>query len=199
MFENVNLDFGYDFEDTVVQNSNKIRSSCIRTKSTKIMNVNRVNDLKFTIGDLPEKDEIINIIGNGGFDLFSFVPFILEREIINELHLTTWSIAPQNLIELDKYITESNILKTILITGDMTVPRHTKELGIIKRMKKEHNNFEYKIAKLHAKLINVITNNNYYTVIGSANMTKNPRIENAVIFNSYDIYNFNKKWVYDLL
>ena len=54
-------------------------------------------------------------------------------------------------------------------------------------------------AKNHAKVVLLTDDTNYYVVEGSANFTANPRIEQFVLTNHKELFNFHKEWMNLLL
>lgn len=53
--------------------------------------------------------------------------------------------------------------------------------------------------KNHAKVTLCQIDKNYIVIEGSANFTSNPRIEQFVISNSIELYNFHKEWMNKIL
>ncbi|MDD2328602.1 MAG: hypothetical protein PHZ13_09865, partial [bacterium] len=47
----------------------------------------------------------------------------------------------------------------------------------------------------HAKVVLIRTDDKYYVIEGSANWTGNPRIEQNVLVQSRDLFEFHKGWM----
>jgi len=189
-----NLDKGLNDNKTLKSNrsyiSKEVKADYI--KKLKKENINSV------ITELPKKNVYHHIVSNGTFDYFGIIPRILELENGDfELYASTWTMNFKNTETLLNLYDVRRLTKITFICGDYLVSREPLVFNTIKEGLLERKQ-RIKPFKNHAKIILLSNGINYYVCEGSANFTANPRVEQNLICNSKDLYNFHKEWIEEL-
>lgn len=196
----------FDFEskgiDPIYQESKKEALAVKRSLRVKAKKEIRNDNFANIVNDcgLPGYDEMLLIKTNGASDCGSVFEY-LNQEIISELYLSTWVISRENIDQLMKWF-DSGAKKFVFVLS--TRLRELKKSNyaylIEKFNERKHLDFKLKVCNCHAKTFSVKTElSNFYSVTGSANWTENPRIENYIILNNKDNFDFNKEWMEDLV
>lgn len=165
-----------------------------------LRNDNLHNILK-SCGGLPQNNEIINFVSDGTSDTGGFFSEILrEFGIIDEMYLSTWTISRENVMRILKAFDGGQIKHfEFLINNGLLKTNSTKAIwGLINDEFKERN-IKFRAVNSHAKIFCVRCGDRFITVSGSGNWSENPRIENYFIIGGEDTFNFNKKWMQELL
>jgi hypothetical protein len=193
-------------KDSIVQDDNG-SISMRRVSFSKTITQNKRN-LRFKEildknGGLPAKDECLMIKSNGCSDTGSIFQYMIDQGTCKALYLSTWIISRTNIGYICKHIDNGNIVNlTFIISVRMKQMsggsgRATFNHLIEEFQKRDQVNL--KVCNCHAKTFSAQIDDNYYTVTGSGNWTKNPRIENYTVTNDKDIFYFNKDWMSELL
>lgn len=182
-------------EKNSVTNGMTSRSQKVKLK-VRFENRLKTNQVAKVIYELPLTDESIHIVSNGNFDYFTIIPRIIELAENNcdLFYFSTWTMSHENVMQiLDMF--DSGVFKNInALTGEYFRSRETAvysilEQGIEKRGQKLFSN------KNHTKVTLLKIGTDHYVIEGSANFTANPRIENFVLTNNEDLFNFHKEWM----
>jgi len=120
--------------------------------------------------------------------------FFLQITGKADVFITSWAISEIAMRQLFSFKKNGLIISLNLILDYRNKVRKEKELAFVKQF---CDNISLK--KIHAK-VTVIQNENFsISIIGSANYTRNPRIESGVILISKKVADFNIKWIHELL
>lgn len=141
-----------------------------------------------------KQGEAVQFCTGGLWSMHEMLRLLLMKSGPAKVWMTTWTITEEPmrvLLDLIKqgYITE---LSAVL---DYRIERRKPEAfqlasNIISRIK---------LTKCHAKVA-VIQNDQWdITVMGSANFSKNPRIEAGVVFTDKESAEFNMQWINDVI
>jgi len=202
--EEINLEDDFDWiENEAESESPELFKKSISLKR-KTQKLNLINALKKEkAGDilkgLPKKEETLHIVSNGSYDFFSYIPIITDyMNIVSELYGSTWTMNRNNVIELFSLFDNKKIQKINILTGVYFKRRESAVyaelfMGIQKRKQR------YKALENHTKIIMLSDNTNYIVIEGSANFTSNPRIEQYIINNNKELYDFHKNWMDEAL
>jgi hypothetical protein len=103
--------------------------------------------------------------------------------------LTTWSISADAITRIHAWQQERLITDLHVLfdsgTNDRKPDLHQLATGCFSNLK---------TTQIHGKLM-VVTNDHYnFVVVGSANLTKNPRIETGMVIHNKDVAGFYKNW-----
>jgi hypothetical protein len=155
----------------------------------------KVNSINILLCEMPKPNDMILCLCQGKFDYFQILPFLAGKYgVIEECYLSTWTMNDVNVDELIKLIDNQQILKPNLFVGEYLFQREPHVFSKIQNYFNK-NKYQFKVFKNHAKIINCKINDNYYVILGSANFTSNPRLENLTINNNKESYDFIKNYL----
>jgi len=148
-----------------------------------------LDELRLVIGDL-QQESLTHFTTMGKWSMHQLVKYLLYKIGPSKVYLTSWSMTEEPLRTLHQLQLEGLIIEASAILSDRVIERTPKvydlAVNVFKRLK---------LAKLHAK-VTVIENDEWcVTIVGSANYTKNPRIEAGVIDTCPESGAFHKKWI----
>lgn len=152
-----------------------------------------LTDLQSSIGEL-EHDQALQFSTAGRWSMHQLLEYLLRKTGPCRVWMTTWTITEEPMRALLAMISEGLILELNAVL-DYRIERRKPEAfqlanAIITRIK---------LTKCHAKVL-VLKNEAWnVTIIGSANFSKNPRIEAGVIFTDLASAHFHRKWIDDVI
>lgn len=129
-----------------------------------------------------------------------FVDFISEfcKNIgeVEEIYLTTLSLNEHTFNSLDLIL--PNITKHILVSSYFLA---TDRENILHKMKEQDRLEKYEIGffRNHTKLVLIKNKTDFYLFTGSANLRSSGTIEQFSIYNSKELFEFNKTWITHLI
>jgi hypothetical protein len=150
-------------------------------------------DLERTIEELVP-DQALQFATAGRWSMHQLLEYLLRKTGPCRVWMTTWTITEEPMRALLGMITDGLILELNAVL-DYRIERRKPEAfqlanSIITRIR---------LTKCHAKVL-VLENENWsVTILGSANFSKNPRIEAGVIFSDKKSADFHKKWINDVI
>ena len=142
---------------------------------------------------LPQQKQQLRIITMQPFNAVSLIKMIAERETVVDALFVIFAInkhAAHVLIDLK----EKKLLNNcrLLVSQIRNAGHKSKSLAV--DLLKPH--FDVSFFNSHAKIMIMKTvKGNFYSIEGSGNMSFNGRLEQYVIDNDEDIYNFSKEWI----
>lgn len=170
-----------------------------RAEKTKVKNMMKRETLADILKELPEENEYLHLISNGLYDFFTFIPVLTDYlGGASEFYGSTWTMNRNNVEIIMQLYDKKKIKKVTILTGVYFKQRESAVYaqlvdGLISRGQR------FKCFENHSK-ITLLTNNKKYIVVeGSANFTSNPRVEQYVITNNKEVYNFHKDWMEDII
>ncbi len=195
------FDFDEAFEKNLVNYNNNITSRVIRISSKiKLENKLKRQNVERLIESLPLADESLHIVSNGSFDYFTLIPHVIElsNSVADDFYFSTWTMSRDNVVQIIDMFDRGLIKNINALTGEYFRSRESKvyaifEDAVLQRSQRIFSN------KNHAKVTLIHINQNYYVIEGSANFTANPRIEQFVLTNSKELFNFHKEWMNQIL
>lgn len=127
---------------------------------------------------------------NGKWAMHHLIAFILKKHTEPaHVMLSTFSLSTEAAHFLINYA-DSYLIKSLkLIFDTKTKSNNAKAIKLIQ------NKFEIYYTNIHAKVTLIHNDNHNITIIGSGNLTANPRIETGVIFTDKETFNFNLNWL----
>lgn len=184
----------------------KIKLDSISSKrelKSKFRQLNRDDNCLDAINEFPNKNEVQSFVSRGMSDAGSFLYSVIAKEgNISEAVIATWTISKNNIKRLLDYIDSGKIGKLYFLINDgLLKTNSTKPIYAFMRLEfdKRPDKIEYAVANSHAKIQMYKTANKYLTISGSGNWSENPRIENYIIIGGKEQYEFNTKWIKDLM
>ncbi len=147
------------------------------------------------IMELPKENEIYHCITMNAFNAFTFIPFILEKEIIEKMIVSTYAISLVVIKSIEKFMKKEKIKECFILISDVIVKRKQYIINQLKVEASKNKKFHWNYCKTHAKVTLIKTKDNYYVIEGSGNFNQNSQIEQYVIANNKKLYEFHKKWI----
>lgn len=187
-----------------IVNDNNGRMSIRRSSFSKKVNINKRNlgfkEILDENGGLPKKDECLLIKSNGCSDTGSIFQYMINESPCDELYLSTWIISRSNIEYLCEKLDSGEIKKLIfIISVRQKQLKKANYAYMIEEFQKRSDKVKFRVCNCHAKTFSAKIGENHYTVTGSGNWTKNPRIENYTVTNDKEMYLFNKEWMSEML
>jgi len=148
---------------------------------------------------LPKKGELIRIVTQQNFNAFALFLFIFQKEPVEEILMTTYSIDKQTINGIGEILKNNSNLKLTLLIASLI--KHDKPL-LREKMKTfayKYKNCRFIEAYNHTKIIAIKTKDNYYVIEGSGNLSANARIESYLFDNNKESFDFHKSWIEDIL
>jgi len=148
--------------------------------------------LKKHIGDI-DFSIATHYVTSGRWSMNDLLIYVHLQVGPSDVLIATWSIAELAVRQILKHH-ESGLIKSISFLLDPRVKvRNPKPLQLLAA------NFPYLLFPkgCHAKVTLIRSADHYISIVSSANMTQNPRIERGVIFPFKDVYEFDYKWLND--
>ena len=130
-----------------------------------------------------------NFMTRGDVDALSFLRLILRSQKVERLTLSTWCIAPDDVLQLKKWISEGRIGRLDVWLGEIYRGNSGRHGVTVASMREALNGLEgvtVRAGRNHAK---VMAGRGYrfdFVILTSANINTNPRIESAVVEIPFD-------------
>lgn len=137
-----------------------------------------------------------HFISKRSFNSISLIKLLNEKHSIKEIYVVAYSVTELSGLELIKVANENNITLNILVSNLRNTAYQKKEIAIKNFEEAENVNIKY--AGSHAKIFLVKTETDFLCIQSSANLGSNSRIEQYVIDNDEDVYNFHKTWLTEI-
>lgn len=153
-----------------------------------------INNIK-QVG-IPKKGEQLRLITMQSFNSVSFIKHIADNEIIEELILIIFSLnmsASKVIIDLIK---EGRIKNIKIIVSSIRNAGHKIRSKAVQKL--INKGLRIVFVNSHAKITAIKTKHNHYVIEGSGNMSFNGRIEQYVIDNDKELFEFTNNWVNDI-
>ena len=136
------------------------------------------------------QDQILPFVSLGDWSTHDLLFFLLEQTGPAKVYFTTWAISEYAIRQLYKLIEKGLILELKGIFDYRNGIRKPAELQFLEKI-----STEIKPAKCHAK-VTVLENDGWgISIVGSANYTRNPRIEAGVLFSLKEVAAFERNWI----
>jgi len=149
-----------------------------------------MEEIRAVISDMSDTDSVMMI--TNAFDL----PNILRAYVdeMESLYMCTFSIGATGLAAIKEAV--SSGVHVLCLLDDLFLHKNYFALGGVEVL---GDNVKFKFAKTHAKFVAFsLRGGGCICVTGSANMTKNPRIEVIHISRSRDEFEFLRKVITDV-
>lgn len=166
-----------------------------RESKQKAINALRKEKAKSILTELPANGESYHIISNGSFDYFNFCPIIIDymKGYTEHFYGSTWTMSRYNVNELLGLIDAGKIGKISMMTGIYFKRRESAVYAtLLEGLQERHQRFL--CFECHAKIMLFNYKDTYIVMEGSANFTANPRLEQNVITQSKELWEFHKAW-----
>jgi hypothetical protein len=145
--------------------------------------------LEKAIGIVPP-GESLHYASMGDWSAHDLLFYILIQTGPADVFFTTWAISEFAIRQLYALVNAGMITRLSGIFDYRNGIHKPSELQFLKQI-----TTDIKAAKCHAKVTVILNEHHSYSVVGSANYTRNPRIEAGVISNSKKAAEFHKAWI----
>jgi len=203
-FADLDKDFELDLIDIFLGDNTRIDGKIegislkhsVKAEKTKLLRIKNKQVLTDFLQALPQHGEVIHVVSSGDFDFFTFIPVTIDLlgGKVEECWITTWGCSNDNVNSLGDLLEKKRIGKLFIITGDSLKRRRPDIYANLVTKCREHGQ-NYRICRNHTKVIMFKQGEHYIVIEGSANLTGNPRLEQTVLFNQQDLYDFHKSWM----
>jgi len=185
----------YDLEDKVETK----REYLARVKYDKIV-CDRSASFRRIIGDNIEKNIQYRLISTVAFNAIVVLQYIQELYKIDEIFLVIYRMNEKSVNKF-KQLIDNNV------TGGILVSSFFRNNKIYEKWAKNlvdyctgNKNMKISFAVTHAKIFIVKTKCGKHIVFeGSGNFSDNARIEQYLLEDNKEVYNFHKQWINDIL
>jgi hypothetical protein len=148
-----------------------------------------LKQLRKVIGEL-QQDQHIHFQTSGSWSMHNLMEYILRKIGKADVYFTTYSITEETLRNVHKLIDE-DLINSIHALFDYRIEKRKAEsFQFASRIMND-----YCLVKCHAKVM-VIANDDWkVSIVGSANMTTNTKLEAGVICTDKSVAHFHKNWI----
>jgi len=172
------------------KNSDRSASSAVSATGTHIFKIGKANQKLTEVFGTIAQDQIIPYVSLGDWSTHDLLFFLFEQTGPARVWFTTWAISEYAIRQLYQFVEHGMILQLKGIFDYRNGVRKPAELQFLQQI-----TTEIKPAKCHAK-VTVIENDKWgISIVGSANFTRNPRIEAGVLFTCRNVAEFEKTWI----
>lgn len=148
---------------------------------------------------LPQPGQQIRLVTRRTFNAVQFIEYIAAREKIVDMKIAIYSInfnAAKILFEL---VNAEKIGTLEILMSNLRNKAHREKEEIIKKMFSSHDRISLFFCSSHAKVFSCCTaSGNFYTLEGSGNLAYNSRVEQYVIDNDREMYEFTGAWMAEI-
>lgn len=196
------IDFNNLFGTTTDENHGESKTTARKIRiQTKIRFLNRTKRQRVheLIDALPTVGESLHIVSNGHFDYFTLVPTIIDMEngVVSDFWFSTWTMSHNNVCQIFELFDKGKLLNIHALTGLYFKKREaTVYLQLFEGMNKRGGCLF--ASENHAKVTLMKIGEKHYVIEGSANFTANPRVEQFVICQSKELFDFHKSWMQEI-
>jgi hypothetical protein len=192
----------YDLnEKTEKLSDDKIVNDNIRFDKFMVKNKLIIKSIESVCFSLPKENEQIRLITQKRFNAFALVKWLVDNlSEIDQIILTTYRIDEMTLSGINKILNERNINKLTIVCSAFFTSVKVKEpfAEKLKYLAITDNRVKAVFCHNHTKIIGIKTKDTAYVIEGSGNLTENARIEQYMIENSDEIFEFHKNWINEL-
>lgn len=149
-----------------------------------------------TVCSIPKTNTQSRIVTQKQINSFDFILAVLAKENAVELILAFYRIGKKTIQELYELQLQNKIGKIHFLVND-AIPKLTPDAyNLLKSF--ENENWTIKLENNHTKIILIKTEQNFYCIEGSGNLSINARIEQYIFDNNQTIFEFHKEWILKL-
>lgn len=170
------------------------RSEILRTNFIN-KHLHRIENLKNLVGQYPAPGETYFLFTLKSFNAFTFIVYTIKNAgIIDELHLSTYSLNERILNSLVKWFDKGEI-RQVNITISDSIRHRMPKVNDQLELYSQSRNFNIRYAWNHSKITLIKTKGNHFVVEGSGNFSENAMHEQYIWLNDQEVYNFRKECI----
>jgi len=166
------------------------KSGSVAFSGSNIQIIGKANQKLHQVFGKVADGQSIHYASLGDWSTHDLLFFLLEQTGPARVYFTTWAISEYAIRQLYQFIEQGLILELKGIFDYRNGIRKPAELQFLQKI-----TTDIKAAKCHAK-VTVVENDLWgISVVGSANYTRNPRIEAGVLCCDKTVSAFHRDWI----
>jgi hypothetical protein len=180
----------FSTEDLTKKKPDRLKSGSVPFTGSNLLTIGKANEKLHQVFGQVVDGQSQHYASLGDWSTHDLLFFLLEQTGPARVYFTTWAISEYAIRQLYQFIEHGLILELKGIFDYRNGIRKPAELQFLQKI-----TTDIKAAKCHAK-VTVIENDNWgISVVGSANYTRNPRIEAGVLCCDKTVAAFHRDWI----
>jgi hypothetical protein len=180
----------FSTEDLAKKKPDRPKSGSVPFTGSNLLTIGKANEKLHQVFGHVVDGKSVHYASLGDWSTHDLLFFLLEQTGPARVYFTTWAISEYAIRQLYHFIEHGLILELKGIFDYRNGIRKPAELQFLQKI-----TTDIKAAKCHAK-VTVIENDNWgISVVGSANYTRNPRIEAGVLCCDKTVATFHRSWI----
>jgi hypothetical protein len=180
----------FSTEDLAKTKPDKTKSASVPFQGTNLLTIGKANEKLHQVFGKVIDGHSVHYASLGDWSTHDLLFFLLKQTGPARVYFTTWAISEYAIRQLYQFIEQGLILELKGIFDYRNGIRKPAELQFLQKI-----TTDIKAAKCHAK-VTVIENDHWgISVVGSANYTRNPRIEAGVLCCDKTVAAFHRDWI----
>jgi len=180
----------FSTEDLAKKKPDRPKSGSVPFTGSNLLTIGKANEKLHQVFGKVIEGQSVHYASLGDWSTHDLLFFLLEQTGPARVYFTTWAISEYAIRQLYQFIEHGLILELKGIFDYRNGIRKPAELQFLQKI-----TTDIKAAKCHAK-VTVIENDNWgISVVGSANYTRNPRIEAGVLCCDKTVAAFHRDWI----
>ena len=180
----------FSLMDLVKKKPDKTKSGSVAFTGSNLLTIGKAGEKLLQVFGKVIEGQSVHYASRGDWSTHDLLFFLLEQTGPAKVYFTTWAISEYAIRQLYGFIEHGLILELKGIFDYRNGIRKPAELQFLQKI-----TTDIKAAKCHAK-VTVIENDRWgISVVGSANYTRNPRIEAGVLCCDKTVATFHRDWI----
>ena len=177
-------------DDLVRKKPDRSKSGSVPSQGSNLLTIGKANKKLHQVFGQVLDGQSVHYASLGDWSTHDLLFFLLQQTGPARVYFTTWAISEYAIRQLYLFIENGLILELKGIFDYRNGIRKPAELQFLQKI-----TTDIKAAKCHAK-VTIIENDNWgISVVGSANYTRNPRIEAGVLCCDKSVAAFHRTWI----
>ena len=176
----------------------------MKQKKRRCFRISReTKQLDALVGSPPKNNECFKMLSvGGGFSSLGIIKYIADREVVEEMYVSTFRIGKNHFKVLKKLYDLGRIKKANFITS--SAQKHIdgdSDYNYYQTIERtcQKNGWGLKVFDNHSKLLLLKTANNFYVVETSSNLNENPKMEQFSWENDQELYEWYQELFIELM
>ena len=180
----------FSTEDLQKKKADRSKSGSVTSNGSTLLTIGKANQKLHEVFGQVVQGQSVHYASLGDWSTHDLLFFLLEQTGPARVYFTTWAISEYAIRQLYQFIEHGLIIELKGIFDYRNGIRKPAELQFLQKI-----TTDIKAAKCHAK-VTVIENDQWgISVVGSANYTRNPRIEAGVLCCDKTVAAFHRNWI----
>jgi len=148
---------------------------------------------------LPKPNEQIRLVTFRSFNAALFLAYICEKYKVENLILVVYSINAEAAQLINDLVLSGKIQGAKILMSNLRNKAHRQKEQITRDNFVNNPKIDLFFASSHSKIMAIKTTcGEHFVLEGSGNLSFNSRVEQYVLDNDVDLYNFTDKWTEDI-